>query len=1208
MDVPETLQTMLEGFGPNAGLVEELLQEYLKNPAGVSESWQHYFGELIHGSAPDAQPGPHGGKRPTIPPRNTTSHTSQTSEIPHATALQGVAARIVENMEASLSLPTATSVRTVPVKVLEENRRLLNQYLGVRGGPKISYTHIIAWSLVRALHKYPGLNAAFTRIDGVPHRTDKPQINIGLAIDLTRKDGTRSLVVPNIKDAGSMSFATFVTAYESIVRKARTGTLDPADFQGTSITLTNPGTVGTVASIPRLMPGQGAIVATGTIDFPAENHGMSRETLSNLGISKVMTMTCTYDHRVIQGAESGQFLGHVHELLLGKELFYDHLFADLRIPYEPIRWSADRNSPTADSSSSSQEQIEQQARVLQLINAYRVRGHLIAHLDPLVDEPHHHPELDPGYYGLTLWDLDRKFFTHEFAGLSYATLRDILDILRETYCSSIGVEFMNIQDPEQKRWLQEKMEPIRNRMSYAPEQQRHILRTLTAAEGFEKFLHTRFIGHKRFSLEGAETMMVILDVLLDNAAHHGKKEVVIGMAHRGRLNVLANTIGKSLAKLFSEFEGYVDPSSTQGSGDVKYHLGARGKHRTSDGKEITVSVAPNPSHLEAVNPVVEGIVRAKQDRTNDTTRDTIIPVLIHGDAAFAGQGIVAETLNLSQLRGYRTGGTIHLIINNQIGFTTSPDDARSTPYCTDVAKMVQAPIFHVNGDDVEAAVHVTRLAFEYRQQFGRDVVIDMFCYRRHGHNEGDEPSYTQPLLYKKIRQHPPVRSIYANRLLGNNVIKQEEIDRLAEESKQRFERAFEASQKREMHYTPEVPLAVSQEQLVAAQAGSGTAVNQEMLATIARALTTVPQDFTLNPKLARLLDERKSLLEEDAGSTLDWSYAEALAFGSLLVEGTPVRLSGQDSGRGTFSQRHVVLYDANSGREYIPLNHIQQGQSQFMVYDSLLSEAAVLGFEFGYSVADPLALVLWEAQFGDFANGAQVIIDQFIAGSESKWSERCGLVLLLPHGYEGQGPEHSSARLERFLQLCAEENIQVCNCSTPAQYFHVLRRQVREARRTPLVLMTPKSLLRHPKAVSSPKELTGGSFAEVIDDPARPDPSTVRRLVLCSGKVYYDLMQECSRTGTNDVAVVRVEQFHPYPEELLAAILAKYASTTDIAWVQEEPRNMGAWGYMQQRMSEQLGPGQRLSYIGRPASAATATGSLKVHNLEQEALVKTAFS
>jgi len=1204
----EDLQVLLEAFGPNAGLVEELLEEYLANPAAVNKSWQQYFGSLLGETARGNRNG-----SSTLSPQTESSRAENSRNdalaamqlSKEATVIRGVAAKIVENMEASLSLPTATSIRTLPVKVLEENRRLLNQHLNARNGSKISFTHVIAWAIVRALRDAPTLNASFARVEGIPYRTDRPEINIGLAIDMTRKDGTRSLVVPNVKNAGAMDFAMFVAAYDEIVRKARTGALEPSDFQGTSITLTNPGTVGTVASIPRLMPGQGAILATGAINYPAENQGMSDETLSMLGLSKAMTMTCTYDHRVIQGAESGQFLARIHALLLGEDQFYDLLFADLKIPYEPIRWSTDQQTAFGAAAQTT-DQIEKQARVLQLINAYRVRGHLIAHLDPLVDEPHNHPELDPGYYGLTLWDLDRRFLTAGIGGKPQASLRDILDILRETYCGTVGVEYMSIQHPVQKQWLQERMEPSRNRSDLTVDQKRQILRTFTAAEGLEKFLHTRFIGHKRFSLEGAETLMPILETLLDNAAEQEAKEVVIGMAHRGRLNVLTNTIGKSLAKIFSEFEGYVDPSSTQGSGDVKYHVGASGQHRTMTGKEITVSVAPNPSHLEAVNPVVEGIVRAKQDRHGDNERLRIIPILIHGDAAFAGQGIIAETLNLSQLSGYRTGGTIHIIINNQIGFTTSPDDARSTPYCTDVAKMVQAPIFHVNGDDVEAAVHVTNLAFEYRQRFKKDVVIDMFCYRRHGHNEGDEPSYTQPLLYKKIRQHPSVRQLYAERLVRQSVLRKEELNQINADSQQRYERAFEAAQKREMHFKPDVPLAVSPESVAAAQPLGTTSISNETFTAVVRALTTVPADFTLNPKLSRIIDERRAVLE--GNTSIDWAFAEALAFGSLVFEGTPVRLSGQDSGRGTFSQRHLVLYDAASGKEHVPLNSIMETQAPFSVYDSLLSEAAVLGFEFGYSVADPFALVLWEAQFGDFSNGAQVIIDQFIAGSEAKWQEPCDLVLLLPHGYEGQGPEHSSARLERFLQLCAEDNIQVCNCSTPAQYFHVLRRQMRDNRRKPLVIMTPKSLLRHPKAVSPPDDFTHGTFMEVIDPPLHANGSGVRKLVLCSGKVYYDLLAEATLHKNHDIAIARIEQFYPYPEAQVSSLLEKYKKTATVAWLQEEPKNMGAWTFLQSRLTDQLLPGQKLVYVGRKASASTATGSLKVHTAEQDEIVRTALA
>ncbi len=1215
------LQAILEEFGPNAGLVEEMLEEYLKNPAAVSKTWQHYFAGIVksargNGSGSQSTSQAQTIARPSIQQSPTISQgISPPSD--QATAIRGVGAKIVENMEASLTLPTATSIRTIPVKVLEENRRLLNQYLAIRSGNppvgragKLSFTHIIAWAIVKALADHPNLNAAFARIGGVPHKAEHPHVNIGLAVDMTRKDGTRSLVVPNIKNSETMDFAQFVDAYDSIIKKARTNSLDPSDFQGTSITLTNPGTVGTIASIPRLMPGQGAIVATGAINHPAENHGMSLEALSTLGISKVMTMTCTYDHRVIQGAESGQFLARIHQMLLGENRFYDSLFSDLKIPYEPVRWEVDK-TPISTGASQTEAVIEKQARVLQLINAYRVRGHLIAHLDPLVNEPGHHQELDPTYYGLTIWDLDREFITGGLGGKPRASLRDILDILRETYCGTIGVEYMNIQDPAQKQWLQEHMEPVRNQQPITSERRKQTLKKLTAAEGLEKFLHTRFIGHKRFSLEGGETMMAILDVILDDAADAGVKEVVIGMAHRGRLNILTNTIGKSLAKLFSEFEGYVDPSSTQGSGDVKYHLGASGHHRSLSGKEIIVAVAPNPSHLEAVNSVVEGVVRAKQDRRGDKDHQQIIPILLHGDAAFAGQGTIAETLNLSQLHGYKTGGTIHIIINNQIGFTTSPDDARSTPYCTDVAKMVQAPIFHLNGDDPDACVRVASIALEYRRTFKRDVVIDMFCYRRHGHNEGDEPSYTQPLLYKKIKAHPSVRQLYAEQLVRNRILAQEEVDAISRESRERYERAFEASQKREMHFKAEVPLAVAPELLAKAQPHLPTAVSLEMLRDITRALTTLPDGFAINPKLQRILDERKLLLESDA--KIDWAFAEALAFGSLVVEGTPVRLSGQDSGRGTFSHRHSVLYDVTSGAEYVPLNHIREGQAplgqaQFTVYDSLLSEAAVLGFEFGYSVADPLAVVLWEAQFGDFANGAQVIVDQFIAGSEAKWQEPCDLVLLLPHGYEGQGPEHSSARLERYLQLCAEENMQVVNVTTPAQYFHVLRRQMRDNRRKPLVIMTPKSLLRHPKVFSIQNDFLNGKFHEVIDDSAITNPDGIKRVVFCSGKVYYDVLAGQALHPNIGVAIVRLEQFYPFASEHVDTLLKRYYHAKEIVWAQEEPKNMGAWTFVQPYFNELLTNGQHLTYAGRKASAATATGSLKVHQAEQDALVKEALA
>lgn len=1207
----EKFEKVLESFGPNTGYVWDVLQQYIEDPASVNETWQQLFAEVVaSGSLQIPQrsivekelPGKSIGKAQPVTVVTTAPTPSVEIVQKQLSAISGVAARIVENMEASLTLPTATSLRIIPVKVLDENRSLLNKYLSSRSRGKISYTHIVAWAIVKALKKYPNINASFARVEGKAFKDEKLEINIGIAVDMTRKDGSRTLLVPNIKNAHDMNFAQFVVAYDSIIDKARQSSLDPADFQGTSISLTNPGTVGTVSSVPRLMPGQGSIIATGAIGYDAAHQGMSPQTLSALGVSKVMNITCTYDHRIIQGAESGQFLQYIHTLIIGEERFYEEMFSDLHIPFSAVKWASDINAVSVGGNTSD-EFVEKQSRVQQLINAYRVRGHLVAHLDPLVDEPKNHPELDPGYYGLTVWDLDREFLFTNKEGYSKATLREILDILHATYCGSIGVEFMNIQDPEQKKWLIQKMEPSRNRALLPRERKKQILKTLIHAEGFERYLHTKFIGHKRFSLEGAESFVSIVDVVLDELAHQGAERAVIGMAHRGRLNILANVIGKSLARIFSEFEGNIDPKTIQGSGDVKYHLGARGIHKTLFGREITVEVAPNPSHLEAVNPVVEGMVRAMQDRAGDLERNKAVPILVHGDAAFAGQGIVAETLNLSQLKGYRTGGTIHIIINNQIGFTTSPDDARSTPYCTDVAKMVQSPIFHVNGDNPEACARVAALAVAYRNQFKKDVVIDMFCYRKYGHNEGDEPSYTQPLLYKKIKAHPSTREIYGDRLMLDKEISREEYDQMQHEAKERFERAHEASLKREMHLKPEVALAVTQEQIEAMQPFTETRVDFDVLKKVSERLGTVPDDFAVNAKLVKMLEHRRSFTRE---TKIDWGFAESLAFATLVYEGNGVRVSGEDVGRGTFSHRHAKLYDANTGKEYVPLQHIKEEQGPFNVFDSLLSEFAILGYEFGYSVSDPLSLVIWEAQFGDFANGAQVIIDQFLAASEAKWQQPCDLVLLLPHGYEGQGPEHSSARLERYLQLCAENNMQVCNLSTPAQYFHALRRQMRDAQRRPLVLMTPKSLLRHPMVVSTPEEFTDGKFQLVIDDNAMT-PDKAERIVLCSAKVYYDALQMMTDEKIDNVALVRVEQFYPYPKTELQEIFKRYHRASDVVWLQEEPKNMGVWSFIAPRLQDDILSHQHVRYCGRSSSASTATGSLKRHQDEQDNILREAL-
>jgi 2-oxoglutarate dehydrogenase E1 component len=1177
-------------LGINRWLEDELYQEYLHDHAAVDDTWKKVFAPAA--AAPTA--------------------TAATGDMQ---PIRGAAARIVANMEASLAVPVATSQRTIPVKVVDENRTIINQHLALVGKSKVSYTHLIGWAVVKALQAYPNLNNAYVERDGQPFRHVRAAIHFGVAIDVAAKDGAHSLVVPNIKNAGALGFSQFVTAFDDLVARARTGKLTLEDFQGSTVSLTNPGTVGTVGSIPRLMAGQGAIIATGAIDYPAEYHGAAPDTRALLGISKVMTMTCTYDHRIIQGAESGLFLARVQALLQGEERFYDDLFADLHLPYQPVRWEPDRKAFWPGGGERTSE-IAKQAAVLQLINAYRVRGHLIADLDPLGAEPSYHAELDPANYGLTIWDLDREFITGSLAEAmrgggapqAVATLRQILQTLRQTYCGKLGCEYMNIQVPEQKRWLQQRMEPAANAWPLDAATRRRILERLVTAEEFEHFLHTRFVGHKRFSLEGAESAMAIIDELMHRASAQDVHEFVIGMAHRGRLNVLANVIGKPLEQIFSSFE-MEEPMSAQGSGDVKYHLGASGVRTFADGREMVVSVSPNPSHLEAVDPVVEGIVRPKQDRLGDTARKRVIPLLIHGDAAFAGQGVVAETLNLSQLDGYSTGGTVHLIINNQIGFTTLPEEARSTPYSTDVARMVQAPIFHVNGDDPEAAIRAAQLAFDYRQQFGKDVVIDMFCYRRHGHNEADDPSYTQPILYKKIREHPSVAVLYAERLLREGAMSEAELDGVRRSVKARLSAGFDAAEKRSEEFPVQelTPVAVED----SAPPRPQTAVDRATLARVVEALTRFPEDFHLHPKLRGFIERRREMF--DKGGPVDWAFAEALAYGSLVLEGTPVRLSGQDSSRGTFTQRHAVFFDYEDGHEYCPLRHVAPDQARFDVYDSLLSEEAVVGFEFGYSLGDPLTLVLWEAQFGDFVNGAQVMIDQFIAGSLVKWGQPSGLVLLLPHGYEGQGPEHSSARIERFLQLAAEGNLQVVYPSTPAQYFHLLRRQMhggedRRGVRRPLVVFTPKSLLRHAQAVSPVEDLAGGGFREVIAG-GTADPGCVTRVLLCAGKIYYDLAAAREQKHADHIALVRIEQLYPFAYGDVEDVLARYPADAEVFWVQEEPRNMGAWRYIHEQVQPLIAQTRRvIGYVGRNEGAATATGSHGRHQEEQKEIVEAAFA
>jgi len=1201
------MSSVTQSYGANTAFIEELYERYRANPESVSASWREFFDDYTEGAPASAPAGPAASTPPPAPapaPRTAPSQPAETPALRLAgttTPLRGVAAKIVANMEASLSVPTATSVRTIPVKVLEENRRIINNHLALSGQPKASYTHIIAWAIAKAIKEQPRLNSAFVEQDGQPARIDREDVNIGLAIDVERKDGSRSLVVPNVKRAQTLDFAQFLKAYNDIVRKARNNTLEIADFEGTTISLTNPGTIGTIASVPRLMPSQGTIIATGQIDFAPEFSAADPSVVADLGISKVMTMTSTYDHRIIQGAESGAFLARIHELLLGADGFYEDIYRDLRIPYEPMRWGKDRHR----SGATEDEKIAREAEVLRMINAYRVRGHLLADLDPLEYEVKRHPELDPEFYGLTIWDLDREFVCGGLCGKLTAKLRDILDTLRETYCGKIGPEYMHIQETVQKKWLQDRMEPTRNHGALDLATKRRILMKLNDAESFERFLHTKYVGHKRFSLEGAETLIPMLDYLFNQATEDGVTEAVIGMAHRGRLNVLANILGKSYEKIFHEFEGDVDPNTTQGSGDVKYHLGADGAHLTPSGSQMTLTLASNPSHLEAVDPIVEGMARAKQKLINDKKRAWVLPILLHGDAAFAGQGVVAETLNLSQLKGYKTGGTIHVVINNQIGFTTGPESARSTVYATDIAKAVQAPIFHVNGDDPEASIRAMKLAYDFRQQFHKDVVIDMICYRRHGHNEGDEPSLTQPKMYKLIKEHRSVRKIYTEQLLRKGDIDPKEAEQWLDNFQAKLQEAFDRTQAAdEPPPSPREPLWTDEEITgFQKEPSPETGVPRERLDKVGNALTSVPESVAQHPKLKPIITRRRAMA--DGKEPMDWAFAELMAFGTLLLDGFRVRLSGQDSGRGTFSQRHALLFDYVTGEGYVPLNALATDDVDFAVYDSLLSEYGVLGFEYGYSVADPETLVLWEAQFGDFMNGAQIIIDQFLSSAEEKWGQHSGLTLLLPHGYEGQGPEHSSARIERFLTMCAEGNMQVVYPTTPAQHFHALRRQMANQPRKPLIVMTPKSLLRHPQAVSQLGELTQGRFEPVLHD-VLVHPAGVNRVVFTCGKVYYDLKAARDKAGAN-VPIVRLEQLYPFPQPMIAEALKQYDGAKEIVWVQEEPRNMGAWPFLHERLLALLQQGQTLRYVGRPISASPATGSHHRHEEQQKALVAQAI-
>ena len=1109
------------------------------------------------------------------------------------TVLRGAPAKVVTNMQASLEIPTATSVRAVPAKLMADNRIIINNHLRRARGGKVSFTHIIGYAVVRALHDFPEMNNSFAlTAEGKPAVVRPEHVNFGLAIDLPGKDGGRALVVAAIKAAEQMDFAAFWGAYEDIIRRARAAKLTTDDFVGSTISLTNPGTIGTNHSVPRLMQGQGTIIGVGAMEYPAEFSGMHPDALADMGISRTMTLTSTYDHRIIQGAQSGEFLRRIHQLLLGEDKFYYDIFASLRIPYEPAVWLTDREF-------SHEGQIDKAARVIELINAYRTSGHLMADTDPLEFKIRTHPDLDITKHGLTLWDLDREFPVGGFAGNKLMKLRDILGVLRDAYCRRVGVEYMHIIDPEERAWIQQNIE-VKND---APtrEEQKHILSRLNVAEAFETFLQTKYVGQKRFSLEGGETVIALLDAVLDASAAAGLDEVVIGMPHRGRLNVLANIVGKPYAKIFNEFEGNIDPGTAQGSGDVKYHLGAHGTYRNPAGDSIAVELTANPSHLEAVNPVLEGIVRAKQDIL-DKGEDgfTVLPLLMHGDAAFAGQGVVAETLNLSQLRGYRTGGTVHVVVNNQVGFTTSPAQSRSSLYCTDIARMISAPIFHVNGDDPEACVRVAKLAVEYRLRFKKDVVIDMVCYRRRGHNEADNPSFTQPLMYDIIDNKRSVRKLYTEALIGRGDITMADAEEALKDFQAQLEKVFVETRDASSKPRREPVMDSGSD-----EPAPSTAIPVEVIKAIGELYANHPAGFALHPRLKPQIDRR---VAQTSAGDVDWATAELLAFGSLTLDGRPVRLAGQDSRRGTFTQRHAVLIDRNTGEEYTPLRHIPGAKAPFRAYDSLLSEYAAMGFEYGYSVANPEALVVWEAQFGDFADGAQTIIDEFIASGEVKWGQRSSVTLLLPHGYEGQGPDHSSGRPERFLQLAAENNLTVAICSSPANYFHLLRRQALSGLHRPLIAFTPKSLLRLKAAVSQLEEFTNGSFRPVIGD-STADPAKVGRVVLCSGKIYYDLAAARAAADREDVAIVRVEQLYPLPGDEIAAELAKYPEA-QLIWAQEEPANQGGYPFMALNLPERLaehGDTRLLYRASRKASASPAVGSASVHETQQREVIATAL-
>lgn len=1233
-----------QGFGTNEWIVEDMREAYLADPASVTQSWREFFSEnpqYLAGQSPampskplsasvgvqipgattasasrrpvlasedvsrsDLPPAPTAQfKSPTSPYAYNQAHSdaSETSNgvVESVDTLKGASARTAKNMEASLQIPTATSARAIPAKVLIENRLLINTHLASTRGGKVSFTHLIAWALVESLAEMPEMNVAYTLDEkGKPALHNPAHVNLGLAIDVPSANGERRLLVPSVKNADTLDLAGFIDAYDALVVKARKGQLTVDDFKDTTATLTNPGMIGTLNSVPRLMPGQGLIMGVGAMTYPAAFAGASPETLARQAVGKVLTLSNTYDHRVIQGAQSGELLRLMERKLMGLDGFWNRSFKALRIPHEPVHWDQDVTyDPLADAG--------KPARVAELIHAFRQRGHLAADTDPLAYRLRRHPDLNFSSYGLSLWDLDRVFPTGGLGGKDRATLREILQMLRDAYSRYVGVEYMHIQDPAQRRWWQERMEGVTPSIDTA--ERRRILTKLMQAEAFEVFLQTKYVGQKRFSLEGGESLIVLLDRLIDDAAHDGIEEAAIGMAHRGRLNVLTNIAGKSYGQVFDEFDGnYL--TNGQGSGDVKYHLGTTGTFTGTDDVTTKVSLAANPSHLETVDGVLEGIVRAKLDRSGSGADGSynVLPILVHGDAAFAGQGVVYEVLNMSQLPGYHTGGTIHVIVNNQIGFTTGNALGRSTTYPSDLAKGLQVPIFHVNGDAPESVARVARWAWEYRQEFHKDVIIDLVCYRRRGHNEGDDPSMTQPVMYNLIDRKPSTFSVYTTNLVGRGDLTEEQCEQLLAAYRDNLEHIL--NEARAGHLNADTP-AYSGPKAGETSHSQPTAVAREVIERIGDAQVSVPEGFEVHSKLMNLLRKRQSMSRQGG---IDWGFGELLAFGSLLMEGVPVHMTGEDVRRATFAQRHAVMHDQRNGSEWTPLDYLTPNQAKLSIVDSLLSEYGAMAFEYGYSVERSEGLNIWEGQFGDFANGAQTVIDEYVSSAEQKWGQHSGLVLLLPHGLEGQGPDHSSARIERYLQLCAQENMRVVQPSTPANHFHTLRDQARREPHRPLILISPKQMLRLKVAVSPVEDFISGGMQTVIGetDPevlAAAAANKVDRVLLCSGRIYWDLLAHRQHAEDKHTAIVRLEQLYPLDEPALLEALAPFAGA-ELVWVQDEPRNQGAWPWLALHLPDSITAGRLPRVVARPEAAAPAVGTSAAHVAQQKLILDEAFA